>query len=159
MQRTHQAGYPEPSPAFTWWIGDTYAGNFGPERSRRLNPFRTFQRKGIRWAGSSDFNVTPFPARYGIWSAVTREPLLGVPAKDPFGREEAIDVRAALRAFTIDAAHQLFLERKIGSLEPGKYADLVVWDRDPYTVPSADLKELRALMTIFNGAVVFEKRP
>ncbi len=159
MQREFDAGYPEPSPSFTWWIGDTYAGNFGPERSRRLNPFRTFQSKGIRWAGSSDYNVTPFPARFGIWSAVTREPLLGVFGRDPFGRDETVDVRAALRAFTIDAAHQLFLERKIGSLEAGKYADLVVWDRDPYTVPSADLKEMRALLTVFNGAVVFEAKP
>jgi hypothetical protein len=159
MQRTHQAGYAEPSPAFTWWIGDTYAGNFGPERSRRLNPFRTFQWKGIRWAGSSDLNVTPFPARYGIWSAVVRQPLLGIHGGDPFGREVAIDVRPVLRAFTIDAADQLFLERRIGSLEPGKYADLVVWNRDPYTIPPADLEELRALMTIFHGAVVFDGRP
>ena len=37
--------YPEPSPSFTWWIGDTYAGNFGPERSLRLNPFATFLSK------------------------------------------------------------------------------------------------------------------
>lgn len=159
LQREFDAGYPEPSPAFTWWIGDTYAGNFGPERSRRLNPFRTFQAKGIRWAGSSDFNVTPFPARFGIWSAVTREPLLGVYGADPFGRDEAVDVRAALRAFTIDAAHQLFLERKIGSLEVGKYADLVVWDRDPYAIAPAELKEMRAQLTVFNGTVVFESRP
>jgi len=66
LQRQYDAGYPEPSPAFTWWIGDTYAGNFGPARSARLNPFKAFERKGIKWAGSSDFNVTPFPARYGI---------------------------------------------------------------------------------------------
>ena len=45
LQREYDAGYPEPSATFTWWIGDTYAGNFGA-RSRRLNPFRTFQTKG-----------------------------------------------------------------------------------------------------------------
>ena len=156
MQRTFDAGYPEPSPAFTWWLGDTYAGNFGAVRSRRLNPFRTFAKKGVRWAGTSDYNVTPFPARYGIWSAVTREPLLGVYGKDPFGRDETIDVHAALRAFTIDAAYQMFLEKKTGSIEVGKYADLAVWDRDPYTVPSADLKEMRCELTVFNGHVVFQ---
>ena len=156
MQKEMDAGYPEPSPAFVWWIGDTYAGNFGPARSLRLNPFATFAKKGIRWAGSSDFNVTPFAARYGIWSAVAREPLLGVYGKDPFGRGEAIDVHAALRAFTIDAARQMFLEKKVGSIEAGKYADLAVWDRDPYTVPTADLKEMRCVLTVFNGRVVFE---
>jgi predicted amidohydrolase YtcJ len=157
LQRQYDAGYPEPSPAFTWWIGDTYAGNFGPVRSRRLNPFKTFKAKGIRWAGSSDYNVTPFPARYGIWSAVAREPLLGIWGKDPFGRDEAIDVHAALRAFTIDAAHQMFLEKKTGSIEPGKYADLAVWDRDPYAVPTAELKEMRCQLTVMNGRIVFER--
>ena len=156
LQKKYDAGYPEPSPAFTWWIGDTYAGNFGPIRSHRLNPFRTFQKKGIKWAGASDYNVTPFPARYGIWSAVAREPLLGVWGKDPFGRGEAVDVHAALRAFTIDAAHQLFLEKKTGSIEVGKYADLALWDRDPYTVPTAELKEMRCQLTVMNGRVVFE---
>lgn len=159
LQRKFDAGYPEPSPAFTWWIGDTYAGNFGPARSRRLNPFKSFQAKGVRWAGASDYNVTPFPARYGIWSAVAREPLLGVWGKDPFGREEAVDVHAALRAFTIDAAHQMFLDRKTGSIEPGKYADLAVWDRDPYAVPTADLKEMRCQLTVLGGRVVFEGAP
>ncbi len=156
LQREYDAAYPEPSPAFTWWIGDTYAGNFGPTRAARLNPFRTFENKGIRWAGSSDFNVTPFPARYGIWAAVAREPLLGTYGKEAFGRGEAVDVKIALRAFTIDAARQMFMERKIGSIEVGKYADLAVWDRDPYSVPVADLKEMRSLLTIFNGRVVHD---
>ena len=49
-----------------WWIGDTYAGNFG-SRARHLDPFATFQRRGIHWANGSDYSVTPFPARYGIW--------------------------------------------------------------------------------------------
>ncbi|MGH9022779.1 MAG: amidohydrolase, partial [Acidimicrobiia bacterium] len=93
LQREYDAGYPEPSPAFTWRIGDTYAGNFGPARAARLNPFRTFEKKRIRWAGSSDYNVTPFPARYGIWAAVAREPLLGVYGKEAFGRAEAVGVR------------------------------------------------------------------
>jgi predicted amidohydrolase YtcJ len=48
----------------------------------------------------------------------------------------------------------MFLEDKIGSIEVGKYADLAVWDRDPYTVATDDLKEMRCLMTLFNGKVV-----
>jgi predicted amidohydrolase YtcJ len=157
LQRQYDAGYPEPSPAFTWWIGDTYAGNFGPARSARLNPFKTFERKGVRWAGSSDFNVTPFPARYGIWAAVAREPLLGSYGKDSFGTAESAGVKQALRAFTIDAAHQMFLEKKTGSIEVGKYADLAVWDRDPYAVPTAELKEMRCVLTVFNGRVVYRR--
>jgi predicted amidohydrolase YtcJ len=155
LQREYDAGYPEPSATFTWWIGDTYAGNFGA-RSRRLNPFATFQRRGILWANGSDYSVTPFPARYGIWAAVTRQPALGIYGGDPFGREEAVDVRTALRAVTIWAARQMFLETKIGSIEAGKYADLAVWDRNPYQVPASDLKEMHCELTLFSGKIVFQ---
>ena len=156
LQHTYDAGYPEPSATFTWWLGDTYAGNFGAARSARLNPFATFKSKGILWANGSDFGVTPFAARYGIWAAVAREPLLGVYGGDPFGRKESVDVKTALRAVTIWAARQLFLETKIGSVEVGKYADLAIWDRDFYTVPTAQIKDAKCLMTIFNGKVVFQ---
>jgi len=156
LQHDFDAGYPEPSSEFTWWLGDTYAGNFGPARSLRLNPFKTFLSKGMIWANGSDYNVTPFAARYAIWAAVAREPLLGVYGKDPFGRAESVDVHAALRAVTIWAAHQMFLEKKIGSIEVGKYADLAVWDRDFYSVPTAELKDAKCLMTMFNGNIVFD---
>ena len=156
LQHEYDAGYPEPSATFSWWLGDTYAGNFGPARSLRLNPFHTFRAKDMIWANGSDFSVTPFAARYGIWSAIAREPLLGVYGKDPFGRAESVDVHAALRAVTIWAAHQMFLEKKIGSIEVGKYADLAVWDRDFYSVPTEQIKDAKCLMTIFDGKIVFD---
>lgn len=155
MQREYDAGYPESSPSFNWWFGDTYAANFGPARSLRLNPFATYAKLGIRWAGGSDYFVTPFPARYGIWSAVAREPLLNTAGGDPFGRAEAADVHAALRAFTINAAHQIFMDDATGSLEPGKRADVAVWDTDFYAAPTAALKDAACQMTIFDGAVVY----
>ena len=74
---------------------------------------------------------------------------------DPFGRAEAVDVHTALRAVTIWAARQMFLENKIGSIEPGKLADLAVWDRNPYAVQTAALKDMRCLLTVFDGKVVF----
>jgi len=156
LQHEFDAGFPEPSATFTWWLGDTYAGNFGPTRSLRLNPFRSFRAKGMTWANGSDFPVTPFPAQYGIWAAIAREPLLGVYGKDPFGRAESVDVHAALRAVTIWAARQMFLEKKIGSIEVGKYADLAVWDRDFYSLPTAEIKDAKCVMTLFDGKVVFD---
>jgi predicted amidohydrolase YtcJ len=158
-QKKYDAAYPEPSATFMWWIGDNYAPNFGAERSLRVNPFQTFLKRGIIWANGSDFVVTPFPARYGIWSAVTRETLLGTWGKTPFGMAESIGVHDALRAVTIWPAHQMFMEKKIGSLEVGKYADIAVWDRDPYSVKAAELKDMRCDLTVFDGKVVFERRP
>jgi len=156
LQHEFDAGYPESSASFTWWLGDTYAGNFGVARSLRLNPFKTFLSKGIIWANGSDYNVTPFPARYGIWSAIERRPLLGVYGDDPFGRAESVDVHAALRAVTLWAARQMFLEKKVGSIEVGKYADLAIWDRDFYSVPTNDIKDAKCLMTIFDGKIVYD---
>jgi predicted amidohydrolase YtcJ len=155
LQRKFDAGYPESSPGFSWWIGDLYAGNFGAERMARTNPYRTFAAKGVQWAGASDHPVTPFAARYGIWSAVARETLLGRYGATPFGTAEGADVHDALKAYTIWGAHQLFLDAKVGSLEVGKLADIAVWDRNPYTVPTAQLKEMKCEMTLVDGRVVF----
>jgi len=155
LQKEYDAAYPEPSATFMWWIGDTYAGNFGRERSLRLNPFKTFLDRGIRWADGSDFNVTPFPARYGLWASVKRQTLLGIHGDHPYGVEEAVDIRTALRSRTIWAARQMFLEDAIGSLEVGKYADIAVWDKNLYTAPIDDIKELQCQMTFFAGEPVF----
>ena len=156
LQKNFDAGYPEPSSTFTWWLGDVYSSNFGPKRSLRLNPFKTFLAKGMIWANGSDLPVVPFAARYGLWATVARQPLLGAYAKDPFGRAQSVDVHAALKSMTIWAAHQMFLEKKIGSVEVGKYADLAVWDRDMYTVPTDQLRDLKCQLTIFNGKVVYK---
>ncbi|MEJ2206902.1 MAG: amidohydrolase [Gemmatimonadota bacterium] len=156
LQREYDAGYPEPSATFMWWIGDTYAGNFGVARSKRLDPFRTFLSREIRWAGGSDFGVTPYAARYGIWASVARQAERGVYGATPFGTDESVDVHTALRSFTRWSAHQLFLEDRIGSLEPGKYADIAVWDRNPYDVPTDDLRDMRCEMTVFDGTIVFD---
>ncbi len=157
LQQRFDAGYPEPSATFMWWIGDTYAGNFGPTRGLRLNPFATFQARGIPWADGSDYNVTPFPARYGIWAATERKTLLGVYGDQPWGVDEAVDVRTALKSRTIWAARQMFLETKIGSIEVGKYADLAVWDENLYGTPTSDLENLECQMTIFDGEIVFQR--
>jgi predicted amidohydrolase YtcJ len=138
-----------------WWIGDTYAGNFGPQRSQRLEPFKTWLAKGIQWAGGSDYFVTPYPARYGIWASLQRETLKGVYGAHPFGTAEDIDVHTALRSYTSWASRQLFLEDKIGTIEPGKDADIAVWDHDLYTMPAPDIKNLKCELTIFGGRVVY----
>ncbi|MGA8150091.1 MAG: amidohydrolase family protein [Terriglobales bacterium] len=156
LEKQYDAAYPESQAPFTWWIGDTYAGNFGPERAARLNPYKTYLAHGIHWGGGSDFFVTPYPARFGIWASIARQTLKGVYGAHPFGTAESVDVHAALRSYTTWAARQLFLEDRIGSIEPGKDADIAVWDRDLYTVPTDDLKDMKCEMTIFSGQIVYQ---
>ncbi len=159
LQRDYDAGYPEASSTFMWWIGDNYAGNFGRLRNQRLDPFQTYVRKGIRWGGGSDYPVTPFAVRYGLWAAVARETLNGTYGAKPFGTAEAVDIRTALRSYTIWAARTIFLEDRIGSIEVGKEADLAVWDRNPYEVPTAALKDMRCELTLVRGKVVYRAGP
>ncbi len=71
-------------------------------------------------------------------------------------RAESVDVHAALRSYTIWAARQLFIEQRTGSLETGKSADVAVWDRDPYKVPTAKLKDLQCELTLFGDRVVYD---
>jgi predicted amidohydrolase YtcJ len=156
LQKEYGAGYPELQAPFMWWIGDTYASSFGPERGARLIPLQTYLKKGIQWGGGSDYPVTPFAARYGIWASIARETLKGTYGSHPFGTSESVDVHTALRSYTAWAAHQLFLENKIGSLEVGKEADIAVWDRDMYSIPPNDIKNLKCEMAIFSGKIVYQ---
>jgi hypothetical protein len=157
LQKTYDAGYPEAQAPFLWWIGDTYAGNLGPKRNPRLEPFQSYVKNGVIWAGGSDYYVTPYAARYGLWASVVRETQAGAYGKTPFGMAESVNIHLALKSYTIWAAHQMFLEHQVGSLEVGKDADIAVWDRNMYAIPSADLKNLQCEMTLVAGKVVFKR--
>jgi predicted amidohydrolase YtcJ len=157
LQKTYDAAYPESQSTFMWWIGDTYAANLGAQRAQREKPFRTYVSKGIIWSGGSDYPVTPFEGRMGLWASVARKTLKGTYGATPFGTREAVDIKTALRSYTIWAARQMFLEDKVGSIEVGKDADIAVWDRDMYTIPTDDLPNLKCEMTLLAGRVVYER--
>jgi predicted amidohydrolase YtcJ len=155
LQKTYDAGYPEMQPGFLWWIGDSYAGNYGPVRDQRVEPFKTLQSRAILWSAGSDYPVTPVAARYGLWASVARETAKGTFGAHPFGLAEAVDIRTALRSYTAWGSRQMFLEDKIGTLEPGKRADIAIWDRDLYSIPADNIKDLKCVMTLFDGEIVY----
>jgi len=155
LQKKYDAGYPEMQPEFLWWIGDTYAASYGPKRGQNLEPLSTLQSKGILWSGGSDYFVTPVAARYGLWASIVRETAKGTYGLHPFGMAEAVDIHTALRSYTAWGSRQMFLENKIGSIEAGKKADIAIWDRDLYAVPTDQVKDLKCLMTLFDGEVVY----
>jgi predicted amidohydrolase YtcJ len=155
LQKKYDAGYPEMQPEFLWWIGDIYAASYGPERGQHLEPLRTLYSRHILWSGGSDYFVTPLAARYGLWSSIARQTAKGTFGAHPFGTAEAVDIHTALRSYTAWAARQIFLEKKIGTLEVGKRADLAVWDRDLYSIPVEQIKDLRCLLTLIDGEVVY----
>jgi predicted amidohydrolase YtcJ len=163
LQSKYDAGYPEMQPGFLWWIGDIYAASYGTEttgkaRGQHLEPFKTLQERGILWSGGSDYFVTPIAARYGLWASMARQTAKGTFGLHPFGMTEAIDARTALRSYTAWGARQMFMEDKIGTLEPGKRADIAIWDRDVYTAPSDEIRDMKCLMTLLEGEVVYVEK-
>ncbi len=165
LQKKYDAGYPELQPGFLWWIGDIYAASYGAvgsgnpaseARAQRLEPLKTLQTRHILWSGGSDYFVTPVAARYGLWASTARETSNGTYGLHPFGTAEAIDAKTALRSYTAWGARQMFLEDKIGTLEPGKRADIAIWAQNLYTIPTAELKNLKCLMTLLDGEIVFQ---
>ena len=157
LQRRYDAGIPEEQAEFLWWLGDALPSAFLPDQADEVMPLATYKARGIIFAGGSDFPVTPLPARYGLWASVAREPLAPTPGAHPFGLKEAIDVHTALRSYTAWAARQIFAEKETGALEPGKWADIAVWDRNPYAVPTAQLKDMQCQMTFYKGRQVFQR--
>lgn len=157
LQRRYDSGIVETQAEFLWALGGVIPRVVAPALLPRAEPLATFARRGILYASSSDFPVTPLPARYGLWASVAREPVNPVFGRHPFGTAEAASVRDALRSYTSVAARQLFRERETGTLEAGKWADMAVWDINPYAVPVAALKTMRCQMTFYKGRQVFAR--
>lgn len=88
---------------------------------------------------------------HSVWCAVERRTAKGV----VLGEKERIPVVDALRAVTVNAAHQYFEEEQKGTLRPGKAADFVLLDADPLTVPVDRLRGIRVLETIKGGKTLF----
>jgi hypothetical protein len=137
-----------------YYWGDRHRDIFlGPERAKRISPLESARKRGIRYALHSDCPVTPVMPLEGMWAAVNRLTSSGV----ELGPEQRIDVETAVRAYTSSAAYLSFEEKKKGTLEIGKFGDVVVLDRDPMEIKAQELNALRVDMTIIGGQVAFEQ--
>lgn len=130
----------------------------GPDRLDGAYAWRSVLESGARLAFGSDFPVespNPFP---GLSAAVSREDMDGQP---PGGwiPAERLTLGKALRGFTRDAAFAGFAEGKFGALEPGKWADFIIIDRDPSNVDAQGLARTQVLETWVAGKKVWERVP
>jgi predicted amidohydrolase YtcJ len=128
----------------------------GPQRIRGAYAWRRVLEAGGRLALGSDFPVELVDPTHGIYAAVTRQDQAGSP-EDGWLPDQRLDRTEALRGFTLDAAHSLFLEREVGSLELGKRADLTVFARDIMTIPSVEIPAVEIDMTLVEGEIIYRR--
>ncbi len=138
--------------AHTYYWGDRHAAIFmGPGRAANMSPARWALEAGVRFSSHLDTPVTPMLPLQAVWSQISRESTAGV----VIGPEQRIDRTSALRAVTIDAAWQVFMDDKVGSIEPGKRADLVVLSDNPLT--AGDVRSIKVDRTVIDGATVYSR--
>ena len=128
----------------------------GSERLKGAYAWRTFLHQGTRIAGGSDFPVESDNPFFGLHAAVTRTDHAGKP---PGGwhAEQRMTLIEAFRAFTADAAYARHAEKTLGSLEPGKWADFILIDRDLFAMPAADIWKIGVEQTWVAGKQVFAR--
>ncbi|NQV43611.1 MAG: amidohydrolase [Rhodospirillales bacterium] len=139
-------------PAHIHYWGDVHCEvTVGPERAARLSPAGSAVRKGLRFTIHNDATVTPTLPLHLMWCAVNRTTTSGV----QLGRDQCITPMQALRAHTLDAAWQVFLDHERGSIEPGKRADFVILSENPLENPSG-LKDIIVEQTVVRGETVYQ---
>ena len=124
-------------------------------RCRTGYAWRALLDSGAHLAFGTDCPVEPPDPLRGIHAAVTRQRPNGEPAGGWYP-EQRLTVAEAIHAYTIHSAGAAGLDRDIGSVSPGKLADVAVLSRDPYAIPPAELLDTEIAMTVFDGRVVFE---
>jgi predicted amidohydrolase YtcJ len=129
----------------------------GPERAKGTYAFRSLREAGARLAFGSDWFVAPPTPLEGIKAAVTRQTLDGA-HPDGWVPAEKITVEDALRAYTLGSAYAGFQERELGSLVVGKYADLVLLDRDLTAISPATIDQAVVRLTIVGGRVAYQAK-
>jgi predicted amidohydrolase YtcJ len=127
----------------------------GPERIRGAYAWRRLLDSGAILANGSDFPVELSNPFHGLYASVTRQGRDGEP-EGGWYVDQALSRAEALHSFTLAAAFAANQEARLGSLEPGKWADFIVIDRDYFVIPSAEIDDIKVLQTWVGGEVVYE---
>jgi predicted amidohydrolase YtcJ len=135
----------------TFYFAEAHIANRGHEQASFMSPMRSAIDAGLRPTNHTDFVVAPLDQMFMMWSAVNRVSRGG----EVIGPDQRVSVLEALKAMTINVAHQYGEAAVKGSLEPGKLADLVILDRNPLEVDAIAIKDIKVLETIKDGKTVY----
>jgi hypothetical protein len=140
-------------PQWIMWHGDSYVEASNTETMNHLLPLKKMLGMGVPIAFGCDVPASLFQEpKYAFLGSVMRRTSSGV----TLNNDQRLTIQEALRLHTMGSAYASFSESQTGSLEPGKFADLVVWSHDPYTTPPAEIMNLKSEMTIVNGEIGYD---
>ncbi|MFI5420808.1 MAG: amidohydrolase, partial [Nitrososphaerales archaeon] len=137
-------------PIYT--LGAELVENFGEQRASTLLPVRKWIDEGAQVSAGSDYPAGQSNPLRSVWGLVTRQ----TGGNGIVGGENAITREEAFKLYTSEAAKFLGEENSIGSLEPGKLADFVAYEKDPFICSDEELKELDPLLTVVDGKAVYD---
>ncbi len=139
-------------PNFTYTLEGRYVENLDGWRLQHNNPLRSPMDHGVTLAISSD--ILPIGPMVGLYAAVTRKGMSGA----VYAAEEAITMEEAIRAYTLTGAWLLFEEDVKGSLEAGKYADMIVLSDDLLTINPEQIMDVEVEQTWLAGELVYQRQ-
>jgi len=136
--------------------GAVYERRFGVERCKTVLPLRALVDAGVTLAFGTDFSLNPLDPRVGLAAAVGRQDAAGAPAAG-WHPEQRLTLAEALRAYTLGSATAEGAEARKGTLEPGKLADLVLFERDLFALAPGELVHDEVVATVVGGRVVYAR--
>ncbi|MEW5718409.1 MAG: amidohydrolase family protein, partial [Chloroflexota bacterium] len=135
-------------------IGGNLPDKIGAERAKRVIVTREWMNAGVKLALGSDTPTSPWYAP----QVTLAESVLRLDQFDkPFNPEQALTIQEALRMHTMGSAYACFEENSKGSLEPGKFADLAVWNANLYTIKPEEILQAKIELTMIGGKIVYQK--
>ena len=149
-------------PAWLYKDGASLLKTLNKRRMENFQPLKTWFDNGLVVGGGSDHMVqldsidstNPWNPWLGIWVAVTRQTERGGIDKP----QERLTREQVIRFYTVNNAHLNFEEKKKGSLEPGKLADVIMIDRDIGKCPAEQIRDTKVLLTMVGGKIVWEAK-
>ena len=142
---------PQFMPNHIWMYGDVYKKILGDDRANNMVPLAWAKQKGLQAGIHNDHPSSGPSALFTIWTAVNRQIYDG----QTLGSDQRTDPYSALRGFTAVAAYMYKEEANKGSITPGKFANLVVLDRNPLKVDPMTIKDIQVLETIKDGKQLY----
>src|SRR5262245_53105620 len=133
--------------------GPSLVKMWGQKRTEWMTPLRTYLDQGLMVSLGTDASVVPYPPLWVFYHFVTRDTISG----GVLGPDQKITRQEALKLQTINNAYTTFEEKTKGSIEPGKFADLVLLDEDIMTAPEKSIESMKVLVTMVGGKIVYQR--